>query len=525
MDLVEKLLFLVLFLLALPARANPEPETEKPKIRFRFSYSGPLTSPSDPGSSTLHSLPHRSGDLGSLYALMALSPEARAQGIANLCSSLSFERKMELGTSLGFLLSGIYDDSRTGNGPNSNARVSIDDQWSALNRHYLQNDDSARSGVCRDSASTLASFFHECGIPDTAITIDSYISTAGGHQIVSVRSPEGKLYTVNWSELSSQEPQPSQNPLMARPHSLYDQGIQQLRYNWRGQVIGRRDTHLGTLLKQATHGALDDPFYNPSLMSLEAEARGLRLTAFQGRLPDAHRVDGATLGYQRNFGKFAGIEAAGAGALRTGPDGYRSHITYGRFLFFARPELDLKQGLTLSPIILFEGAGALMRVPGESLSPDGHLRITPGIRLEKTLGSRPQGSIAYAEASQAIGIDPYNNNQADRLRPTPFRERLWITGGVVLTNQWDVSLQQRSDIWNRSTTILVQKGSRSQRWNVQGALSIYEIPGQRRFPLLTTGFGRTFDRKHSRIELRTRYQHPMNGAPAVSITLLHTGKG
>lgn len=516
MDLVEKYLFLLFFFLSLSASANPG----KPRIQFTFSYSGPAT-PLPGTDSEVRSLPHRSADLGTLYGLMGLSPEARAQRLAVLCGSLPFERKLELGTSLGFLLSGIYDDARAGNGPNSRARVTLEDQWDALRRRYVENDPSARAGVCRDSASTLAAFFHDCGIADAAITIDSYISTAGGHQIVSVQSPEGKLYTVNWSELTAQGPQKSLNPVMAHPHMLYDQGIQQLRYNWRGEVIGRRDTSLGSLLKQATHGILDDPFYNPSLMSLEAQAAGLRITAFQGSLSDAHRVQGATLAYRASLGRSMGVEAAAAQALRTGPNEFRSNITYGRFLFFARPSFELDSGWTLSPIIQFEGAGALLRAAGESLAPDGNLRISPGIGISKTLSPDVR---TYAECTQGIGLDPYNNNQADRLRPTPFRERFLLIGGIVLSHQWDLSIQRRADSWNQSTTLLIQKGDRSQKWSFQGALSVYEIPGQPKLPLLTTGFGRTLDQKKSRVELRTQYQQALGGRPAVSITLIRTGK-
>jgi hypothetical protein len=517
MDLVEKTVFLLILLFSTLAHAHPG----RPKIQFTFSYSGPLHTPEAPAGPSLHNLPHRNADLATLYSLMRLPPEARAQRLATLCSPLSFERKMELGTSLGFLLSGIYDDSRTGNGPNSNVRVTIEDQWNALRRRYVENEPSANAGVCRDSASTLAAFFHECGIPGASITIDSYLSTSGGHQIVSVRSPEGKLYTVNWSELTSQNPEKSIDPILARPHSLYDQGIQQLRYNWRGEVIGRRDTSLGSLLKQSTRGILDDPFYNPSLMSLEAQAAGLRITAFQGSLADRHRVQGATLSYQRSLGRFMGIEAATAQAQRTDSAGFRSNITYGRYLFFVRPTLELESGWALSPIVQFEGAGALFRASGEPIAPDGHLRLTPGISASKRFSGTAH---AYLECTQGLGIDPYNNNQADVLRPTLFRERFLVMGGVVLSNQWDLSLQRRADIWNRSTTLVIQKGDRLQRWNIQGAFSIYEIPGQPALPLITTGLSRSLDQKNSRIHLRGQYQQAVGGRPVFSITLLRTSR-
>ncbi len=514
---MEKWFLLLLWVLTPLAKAD----SGKPRIQFTFSYSGPLRGPVSPSASEVRPLPHRSADLGILYQLMAQPQETRGQSLSALCNTLSFDRKLELGTSLGFLLSGIYDESRIGNGPNSDAKVTIEQQWDALRRRFLENDPSAKSGVCRDSASTLAAFFHDCGIPDSAITIDSYISVSGGHQIVSVRSPEGKLYTVNWSELSVQEPEKNPNPQMARPHMLYDQGIQQLRYNWRGEVIGRRDTSLGILLKQATHGPLDDPLYNPTLMSLEAQATHLRVTAFRGTLSDAHLVQGFTGAYQKNIGKFVSIEAAAAQANRSGPDGFRSNITYGRFLFFARPTLELDGGLSILPLIQFEGAGALLRYPGEDLAPDGNLRFTPGIGVSKQVTPHTR---VYAEASQGIGMDPYNNNQADRLRPTPFRERFLLTGGVVLAQNWDLSLQRRSDIWNQSTTVLIQKGDRSQKWSFQGALSIYEIPGQQKLALITSGISHRLERPRSNIQIRTQYQQAIGASPQISITLLRTQK-
>jgi hypothetical protein len=521
MSLVEKLFLCLLFVFS-SATAQESQDFDPPphgsrKIQFTFSYSGPQSRDPSNGLSPVMALPHQNQDLGVLYSVMGLSTVERRARVRSVCADLSFERKMELGTSLGLLLSGIYDDQRSNRGPHGDDLVTVEEQWSTLKKRYLAGNWTAKAGVCRDSASTLAQFFYDCGISESAIFIDAYSTESAGHQVVSVKSPEGKLYTVNWNELTVQENAHSVGPQMAAPRSLPDVGIRQVRYNWKGEVIGMRDTSLGSLLKQATRGVLDDPLYNPTLMSLEAEALGIRLTGFQGQLGNGDRVQGATLGYQHEFGNHFGGEVVGAQADRTSELGMNARITYGRFLFFAKPEFPFQGGWKVSPVILFEGQGAIVKMHYQNQ--DASLKLSPGIWVTKRISP---SSELYVHASQSLGFDFYNNNQADRPQLTPYRQQLNWGAGLRVSNRFEVGIQRRSDAWNRSTGVQFNIQNPKQTWGVNASVSVYETGAQKSMPVLSAGMSRTLSFKQDQFRMRAQVVEPIGGQPQVSIGIIGT---
>lgn len=195
----------------------------------------------------------------------------RLAAVGELCANKNELERLQLGAALGGMLGDIYDYSRANQG--NNDVVTSEMQWAALKANKP-------SGVCRDAAATEAEFLIACGFEARRMKLEGYRTNNGGHEVLTVFARDGQRYTINWSELFSQDqsaritntPQPgiTNTDLF---YTAYDPVTHR-------QIAAQR-TELGNVLSAVTGGKTDNPNYLPDLVRLEATNGMLSLNAFQ----------------------------------------------------------------------------------------------------------------------------------------------------------------------------------------------------------------------------------------------------
>ncbi|MBH48860.1 MAG: hypothetical protein CME71_11895 [Halobacteriovorax sp.] len=207
------------------------------------------------------------------------SHDARMIGAKELCAGKSEMEKIALASNLGSRLSTIYDYDRIDNGPNVGIVVKPEDQWNALHARAGGNY-QAKAGVCRDASLSVSQFLLACGFNKDQVAIEGYRTVGGGHQVTSVRTSDGEVYTINWSELYNSDEVAGTNP--APNPNLVNSGLYYTVYDPEdGRVVEKRRTELGEVLKAVTGGTVDDPNYLPGLIRIEAGYGVLSANVFQ----------------------------------------------------------------------------------------------------------------------------------------------------------------------------------------------------------------------------------------------------
>tara|TARA_R110000868_G_scaffold159516_1_gene388386 strand:- start:2559 stop:4370 length:1812 start_codon:yes stop_codon:yes gene_type:complete len=205
--------------------------------------------------------------------------DARMSGAKELCNGKSEMEKIALASNLGSRLSNIYDYDRIDNGPNTGIVVKPQDQWNALHAR-AGGDYSAKAGVCRDASLSVSQFLLACGFSKDQVAIEGYRTVGGGHQVTSVRTSDGQVYTINWSELYNSDEAAGANP--APNPNLVNSGLFYTVYDpENGTIVEKRRTELGEVLKAVTGGSVEDPNYLPGLIRVEAGYGVLSANVFQ----------------------------------------------------------------------------------------------------------------------------------------------------------------------------------------------------------------------------------------------------
>lgn len=211
--------------------------------------------------------------------------EDRMASVAQACQGLDDLSKIRMSSQLARRLSSIYDYGRANGG--SNEVISPEKQWQSLKA-------GVASGVCRDASITVSQFLLACGFKKEQLAIKSYRTTGGGHQVTSIRTPDGE-FTVNWGELYNNENTTgftSPNPNLANTgltYTLYDPES--------GKILEQRRTELGDALKLLAGGTVKDPTYTPSQIVAEAAFGGFAAKVFEVQTNDGDKAKGAALSY------------------------------------------------------------------------------------------------------------------------------------------------------------------------------------------------------------------------------------
>lgn len=196
------------------------------------------------------------------------SRESRSSAIKAACEGRSEMDRIAMASNLASRLSKIYDHDRANGGVNGDMVVTSQNQWEALHAR-AGGDYGATAGVCRDASLTVSQFLLDCGFKPGQVSIEGYRTVGGGHQVTTVRTSDGQAYTINWSELYASDESSGANP--APNTNLINTGLYYTVYDpENGNVVERRRTELGEVLKAVTGGSVEDPNYLPQLMKLEA---------------------------------------------------------------------------------------------------------------------------------------------------------------------------------------------------------------------------------------------------------------
>lgn len=195
------------------------------------------------------------------------SHDDRVGAIKSLCNGKNEMDRIAMASTLGTRLSSIYDYDRINGGPNSRQVITPANQWEALRARA--NGENATSGVCRDASITVSQFLLACGFKNDQVSIEGYRTAGGGHQVTTVRTSDGEAYTINWSELYASDE--SAHASAAPNPNLVNAGIFYSVYDPEtGQIVERRRTELGEVLRAVAGGSVDDPNHLPQLLKLEA---------------------------------------------------------------------------------------------------------------------------------------------------------------------------------------------------------------------------------------------------------------
>lgn len=277
------------------------------------------------------------------------SHEKRLSAITDMCKGRSEMDRIQMASYLGSQLANIYDYDRTKpSHPNYNAVVVPEDQWKAL---YNRSQGSPSvSGVCRDATSTIVQFMRACGFSKDQLSMQSYNTTGAGHQIVFVKDSNGKIYTINWSELYATSQKAAIAPDL-NPSNLAT-GIDYYSFDGDGKLVSYQKTELGNIIKAVSGGTPSDPNYLPHLMKLEASYGLFTANLYKGQTHSGDNAEGAAVHYK--YTDRSQIFALSMGTsytknqktVQTSP-GYESNIDQ-TILYFqtevsARPVIEVKR--------------------------------------------------------------------------------------------------------------------------------------------------------------------------------------
>lgn len=213
----------------------------------------------------------------------------RLSAITEFCRGRAEAEILQLGALLGGRLAQSYDHARAA-GVADQSFVSPQDQWEALRS-------GAASGVCRDSALTIAQFLNACGVSFDRMKIEGYRSVSGGHQVVTIRGRDGRPYTINWSELYAQDD--SVGVAAAPAPSIVNTDIFYRSYDPQtGRLLEERRTELGEVLATVTGGRRNEAAYLPDLLRLEASNGTISANLFMTQTQRGDFARGASVYYQ-----------------------------------------------------------------------------------------------------------------------------------------------------------------------------------------------------------------------------------
>lgn len=288
-------------------------------------------------------------DVNTIMQTKYESHEKRLSAISDMCKGRSEINRIQMASYLGAQLSNIYDYDRTKpSHPNSNAVVVPEDQWNAL--YARTQGKPSVAGVCRDATSTIVQFMRACGFSKDQLSMHSYNTTGGGHQIVFVKDSNGKIYTINWSELYATSQKAAITPDL-NPSNLAT-GIDYYSFDADGKLVSYQKTELGSIIKAVSGGTPSDPNYLPDLMKLEASFGLFTANLYKGQTHAGDNAEGVAAHYK--FVHPSQIYALSMGTsytkntktVQTSP-GYEANmdqtILYFQTEISARPVIEIKR--------------------------------------------------------------------------------------------------------------------------------------------------------------------------------------
>lgn len=377
----------------------------------------------------------------------------RVQAIKNMCAGKSEMEKIAMASNLASRLSRIYDYDRIDNGPNVNQVVMPENQWNALHSRAGGNY-NATSGVCRDASLTVSRFLMDCGFSKDQVAIEQYRTVGGGHQVTSVRTKDGELYTINWSELYKSDEAGGVNA--APEPNLVNTGLFYSVFDPEtGKIVEKRSTELGQVLKAVTGGSVDDPNHLPQLLRLEAGYGVISANYFQTSTARGDFARGVSAYIKKDnvlgiLDLTAGVAyARNERAIATSDNevsGLKQDILYGQIEGrFVIPELRLidreEQSLSLRPsaVVMTEGfisRDALNNQP-KLENKDFNTEITLG--LDGLYNRGRFGAYLGGEVDVNLSDSKFNNQRGtlgangDNGGVTPFANSYNVHGGI----SWD----------------------------------------------------------------------------------------
>ncbi len=427
---------------------------QNPESKWRFSVMVSMGGPRDGLAKHYANKGERYNEMGQLVRdLIATdydSYDARMAAVSQMCQGLSEMDRIAMASSLGSQLSNIYDYDRTGDTDAADMVVRPQDQWNALHARANGNF-NATSGVCRDASLTVSQFLLACGFKPDQVSIEGYRTGDAGHQVTSVRTSNGEVYTINWSELYASDENahsaPAPNP------NLINSGLYYTVYDPRdGRVVERRRTELGEVLKAVTGGEVDDPNHLPQLIRLEAGYGVVAANVFKTTTARGDFAQGVSTYINKDeiFG-FLDISAGVAyvnntrdvATSMTNSEELNQHIVYGQIEGrFRIPELMLMnrddRSLSLRPdaVISTEGYWSNSAVDGGERESNGD-QFTEGTigldgiyrqdRFSVSAGGRITGNLSERGFNNEQGTSGEAGNDGGY---TPFVNSYNVHGAV-----------------------------------------------------------------------------------------------
>lgn len=402
---------------------------ENPDSKWRFSVMMTMGGPRDGLAKNYAQKDDRYREMGAVVDGLILtnynSYEDTMSAVKVACDGKSEHDKIAMASNLGSRLSSIYDYDRIDNGPNVDMVVSSQNQWDAL-RSRANGDMQATSGVCRDASLTVSQFLMACGFKNNQVSIEGYRTVGGGHQVTSVRTSDGEVYTINWSELYSSDETSNADP--APNPNLINSGLYYTVYDPEtGEVRETRRTELGEVLKSVAGGTPDDPNYLPGLIKLEAGYGVITANVFKTQTARGDIAQGiATYIEKDNVFGILDISAGVAFAhnersIATSPtreSELSQNIVYaqieGRFNI---PDITLvdreNQTLALRPsaVVSTEGYYSSSRVDDTTPEANGDMFTQATVGLDALYNNGRVGAFVGGEIDYTIQSGRYNNER------------------------------------------------------------------------------------------------------------------
>lgn len=354
---------------------------KKEEGEWKFSVLTSVTGPKSSFAKDFKNIdPQLGKELDQIIKTKFDSHDQRMSAVASMCEGKSESQVIQMASLLGGKLANIYDYQRQ-----SGEKVYAQDQWEALYQRAA-NRNSAVAGVCREATFTVSQFLVNCGFSKEQISIQSYSSLGGGHQVVSIRDKKGELFTINWSELYSTNEKggitPDLNP------SNIQAGLDYHQFDADGKLVGFKKTELGDIIKAVSGGSVNDPNYLPQVLRLEASFGALSTNLFTTQTRSGEKASGISAVYKKiNHNETAYISMGSA---------------------YVRNEKDLaftaQQNITITQDILYFQIESGYK-PTFDLYQKGDVKvsISPGA-MASTEVYRTQSKIMNSEES-ASGID------------------------------------------------------------------------------------------------------------------------
>lgn len=465
---------------------------QKKPSKWLFSVQATLGGPTDTFTKEYLSTnqPVLKNELNAFIRQDFSSYEDRMGAVAELCAGKSDLEKIQLGGILGGQLGNIYDYGRANSGVNSTDYVSSEMQWEALRN-------GTAAGVCRDAALTITQFLNACGIDPKRMSIDSYRSMSGGHQVVTIRGADGKPYTINWSELYSQNE--NNRTALAPSPSIVNTDIFYRSYDpITGVIREERRTELGEVLRVVTGGKTDDPNFFPQLLRLEATNGTLGASVFATETQRGDFAKGVSAFYKSESSTGLFVTSVGVAYANNRRD---VSISPSRNETLEQDIFYMGGDITVRPVItLYEREQTRIALnPSLRMSPEMYYsinRFKSGSTSATNMNVRTTGAIggtvsiegsgweAWFGGESQIGFsrNKYNTQRAtdsdSPLGGAGFYQTSWSLtgGGSVKTGDVDVAVSSemivsRTDVQKHVGVTLKDT---NDRWRLGAVYSIYD---------------------------------------------------